>query len=69
MFTTKQMLKEKVIRLACDEDLRMLLGDNLKRYLDEVVSWEVVAKQYFQAYELARDSKRSGQPVVLDLEF
>jgi glycosyltransferase involved in cell wall biosynthesis len=69
LFTTNQMLKEKVIRLACDEDLRLLLGDNLKRYLDEVVSWEVVTAQYFQAYELARESKRSGQPVVLDSEF
>ncbi|MBW1741045.1 MAG: glycosyltransferase [Deltaproteobacteria bacterium] len=69
LFTTKNMLKEKVIRLACDEELRLKLGENLKRYLDEVVSWEVVARQYLQAYELARESKQSGRPVMLDLEF
>ncbi|UCD87359.1 MAG: hypothetical protein JSV01_06280 [Desulfobacterales bacterium] len=69
LFTTKQMLREKVIRLACDEELRLELGESLKRYLDEVVSWDVVARQYLRAYELARESKRSGQPVVLDSEF
>jgi glycosyltransferase involved in cell wall biosynthesis len=69
LFTTKQMLREKVIRMACDEALRLELGENLKRYLDEIVSWDVVASQYLRAYELARESKRSGQPVVLDSEF
>jgi glycosyltransferase involved in cell wall biosynthesis len=69
LFTTKQMLRDKVIRLACDEELRIELGENLKRYLDEVVWWDVVARQYFRAYELARESKRSGRPVVLDSEF
>ena len=42
LFTTKQMLKDRVIELACDEDLRMELGGRLKKYLDEVVSWDVV---------------------------
>jgi glycosyltransferase involved in cell wall biosynthesis len=69
LFTTKQMLREKVIRLACHEEVRLELGENLKRYLEEVVSWEVVAGQYLQVYELARESKRSGQPVMLDSEF
>jgi glycosyltransferase involved in cell wall biosynthesis len=69
LFTTKYMLKQEVIRLACDEQLRLELGENLKRYLDEVVSWEVVVGQYFQAYELARKSKQSGEPLILDLEF
>jgi glycosyltransferase involved in cell wall biosynthesis len=69
LFTTKEMLRQEMIRMATDERLRLTLGENLKRYLDEVVSWELVAKQYFQAYELARESKRSGQPVVLDSEF
>lgn len=69
LFTTKEMLRQEMIRMATDERLRLKLGENLKRYLDEVVSWELVAKQYFQAYELARESKRSGQPVVLDSEF
>jgi len=69
LFTTKEMLRQKVIRMATQERLRLTLGGNLKRYLDEVVSWERVAEQYFQAYELARESKRSGQPVILDSEF
>lgn len=69
LFTTKNMLKQKVIRLACDENLRLQLGENLKRYLDEVVSWEVVAGLYNMAYELAREAKRTGRPVVLDPEF
>lgn len=69
LFTTKEMLKRKVIRLALSERLRLELGENLKRYLDEVVSWEVVAKQYNQAYELAREAKRMGLPVSLEPEF
>lgn len=69
LFTTKKMLKEKVIQLACDEELRIKLGENLKRYLDEVVSWEVVAQQYNEAYRLARKALRSGEPLVLELEF
>ncbi len=69
LFTTKKMLRDKVIELACNEELRIELGENLKRYLDEVVSWEVVARQYNQAYELAREAKRTGRPVVLDREF
>ncbi len=69
LFTTKEMLRRQVIKLAEDEGLRLRLGDNLKRYLDHVVSWEIVARQYNEAYQLARASVRSGQPVVLDLEF
>ncbi len=69
MFTTKKMLKEKVIKLACDEELRLKLGENLKEYLDNVVSWEIVAQQYNKAYELARNAKKTEQPVNLELEF
>lgn len=69
LFTTKEGLRKRVIRLACDEKLRLELGENLKRYLDEVVSWEVVARQYNEAYHLARTAKRTGQPVELPLEF
>nr|HQH74389.1 hypothetical protein [bacterium] len=61
--------RRQVIKLAEDEGLRLRLGDNLKRYLDHVVSWEIVARQYNEAYQLARASVQSGQPVVLDLEF
>ena len=69
LFTTKEMLRRKVIQLAADESLRMALGENLKRYLDNVVSWEVVARQYNEAYKLARKALRTGRPVVLDPEF
>ena len=69
LFTTKRMLRENVIKLACDEDLRLTLGENLKDYLENVVSWEVVSQQYNEAYWLASEAKRTGQPVVLDGEF
>ena len=69
LFTNKQMLRSKVVELACDEPLRMRLGNNLKRYLDQQVSWEVVAEQYAQSYQLARESKRTHEKVELPLEF
>ena len=69
LFTTKQMLRERVIELACDEGLRMELGNNLKTYLDNVVSWDVVAGQYNEAYRLAGEANHSGQPVELPKEF
>jgi len=69
LFTTKEMLRRKVVKLATDERLRLELGENLKRYLDHVVCWEVVARRYNEAYKLARKAARTGQPVVLDLEF
>jgi len=69
LFTTKQMLKEKTIRLACSEKLRMRMGDNLKRYLDEVVSWDVVAGQYNEAYALANEAKKTGEKPELPMEF
>jgi len=69
LFTTKEMLRRHVITLACNEDARMRMGENLKRYLDEVVSWDVVAQQYNRAYEMARAAKRTAMPVQLPLEF
>jgi 1,2-diacylglycerol 3-alpha-glucosyltransferase len=69
LFTNKKMLKEAVLRLACDEQLRLELGGNLRRYLDEVVSWDVVAEQYNEAYEAARTAKQTGKPVEFPKEF
>jgi len=69
LFTNKEMLRDQVVTMACNEDLRLRLGENLKKYLDEVVSWELVANQYNEAYELARQSVATGQPVELPLEF
>ncbi|MCG6922392.1 MAG: glycosyltransferase [Acidobacteria bacterium] len=69
LFTTKEMLRRKVIRLARSERLRLELGDNLRRYLDTVVSWDIVAGQYDEAYALAREAVRSRKPVELPGEF
>ncbi len=69
LFTNKEMLRNAVIRLACDEDLRLELGWRLKQYVDKVVSWEVVTEQYCEAYELARGAKKTQKPVELPSEF
>jgi glycosyltransferase involved in cell wall biosynthesis len=69
LFSTKEMLRDNVIRLACDEELRMELGNKLEQYLERVVSWRVVAGQYDEAYELARHATRTGERVVLPPEF
>jgi glycosyltransferase involved in cell wall biosynthesis len=69
LFSTKEALKQRVIELACNESLRMKLGGNLKEYLDKVVSWEVVVRQYDQAYELARSARVTGRPVSLPTDF
>jgi len=69
LFTNKKMLRDQVVRLASDENLRMELGWKLKQYLDTVVSWEVVAAQYYEAYDLARTAAATGQKIVLPPEF
>ncbi|MEQ8187417.1 MAG: glycosyltransferase [Candidatus Eremiobacterota bacterium] len=69
LFTTKNTMKDEVIRLACDENVRKDLSDKLKLYLETVVFWDMVAGQYNEAYELARKSKITGSPVIFELEF
>jgi len=69
LFTNKKMLRDQVVRLACDESLRMELGWKLKQYLDTVVSWEIIAAQYYEAYDLARTAAATGQKIVLPPEF
>ncbi len=68
LFTNKQMLKEEVLKLATDENLRFELGENLRTYLETTVSWDVVVGQYDEAYELAR-SAVAGRKVEIPLEF
>ena len=63
------MLRETVIELSCDENLRNKLSKNLKKYLNEVVSWEVVVRQYKYAYKLARLSKIKSIPVNVPYDF
>jgi 1,2-diacylglycerol 3-alpha-glucosyltransferase len=69
LFTDKQMLKEKVIRLACDKNLQNTMSANLKKYLDEVVSWNIIAKKYKEAYRLARLQKIKGEEIDLPPDF
>ena len=69
LFTTKEMLRKHVITLASNESLRMELGNHLKEYLENVVSWDVVAEQYNEAYDLARGAVETGQRVELPKEF
>ena len=69
LFTSKKMLKEKVIRLACNKNLRNEFSKNLGKYLNEVVSWEIVAKQYKYAYKLARLKKINSIEVNLHTDF
>lgn len=69
MFTNKEMLRQAVLRMAKDRDLRLALGGNLERYLLNVVAWEVIARQYGEAYRLANDGVRQKKKVELPLEF
>jgi glycosyltransferase involved in cell wall biosynthesis len=69
LFTDRQMLKEKVIRLATNKDLQNKLSENLKKYLNEVVSWEIIAKEYKKAYILARLQKIRGEEIDLPPDF
>ena len=47
----------------------MILGNNLRQYLQDVVSWEVVVRQYNEAYELARHACLQLEPVALPAEL
>jgi len=69
LFTNKRSLERKVIRLAAKEDLRRELGESLKWYLENCVSWDVVVPQYLQVYEDARNAKETGIPVEYPQEF
>lgn len=69
LFTSKQMLRDNVVELACNEQLRKDFSKNLNQYLNDVVSWEVIACQYNQAYELADQAKSTGNKIELPLEF
>jgi glycosyltransferase involved in cell wall biosynthesis len=69
LFTNKEMLRDAVVKLACDEQLRMELGSNLEKYLDNVVSWDIVAEHYNDAYRLAAEGHQTGRKVELPKEF
>jgi len=69
LFTNRPMLREAVVRLATDEGLRWELGFRLYRYLMNVVSWEVVAGRYYQAYEAANAEVHRGVCIDIPPEF
>ena len=69
LFTNKPTLRQNLIRLASDKQLRTTLSQNLRVYLENVVSWPVVARHYAQSYELARQGKTTHQKIELPVEF
>ncbi|MFQ5646474.1 MAG: glycosyltransferase [bacterium] len=69
LFTNRGNLRRKLVRLASDEDLRMTMGNNLKIYLDNVVSWDIIARQYQEAYQLGIRKVKEGKPVYIKPEF
>jgi len=69
LFTNQAMLRERVLRLACDESLRLHLGENLRRYLENVVGWHIIAQKYNEAYEIARNAWKKGERAELPQEF
>ena len=69
LFTSKAGLRRQVLRLACSESLRMKLGNNLKKYLEDTVSWEVVTDQYLRAYHLSVSRRRANRNIYVRPEF
>ncbi len=69
LFTNRRMLHENIVRLATDEGLRWELGFRLYRYLMDVVSWEVIAGQYYEAYRAANAEVHEGRPIDIPPEF
>jgi len=69
LFTNKDMLRQQVVRLATDEGLRWHLGHRLFRYLMDVVSWDVIAERYYQAYEAANAEVHDRVCIDIPPEF
>ena len=69
LFTSRKMLRDAIVQLACDEPLRLRLGAQLKSYLEEVVSWDQIVQQYDDAYEHARGAVLNSRPVDLPRDY
>lgn len=54
LFSNMATLERNLLRLMTDASLRAALSANARRYLRDVVSWDVVAEQYLAAYVQAR---------------
>jgi len=69
LFTDLPTLKRAIMRLATDEGLRFQLGSNLYHYLMNSVSWDVIARQYKEAYRLAHLAVHEGVPIYIRSDF
>jgi glycosyltransferase involved in cell wall biosynthesis len=69
LFTNRETLKRRILRLATNEELRWHLGEKLKHYLNKRVSWDLVARQYIDCYELARQACKHQTEIECSSEF
>ncbi|HEY7781306.1 MAG TPA: glycosyltransferase [Ktedonobacterales bacterium] len=53
LFTNPATLRRGLLRLMTRPDVRAELAENARAYLRDVVSWDVVADQYLDAYAMA----------------
>ncbi len=58
LFSNEATLRRGLLRLMTNASLRAELGANARRYLQQVVSWDVVAEQYLDAYAMAAAKMR-----------
>jgi len=63
LFTARDSLKNGLVDLAGSEKLRRKLGDNLKKYLDKKVDWNIIVKQYYKIHEKAIKARKQGREV------
>lgn len=58
LFSNNATLRRGLLRLMTNADLRAELSANARRYLQQVVSWDVAAEQYLDAYAMAAAKMR-----------
>jgi 1,2-diacylglycerol 3-alpha-glucosyltransferase len=58
LFSNDATLRRGLLRLMTNASLRAELGANARHYLQQVVSWDVVAEQYLDAYAMAAAKMR-----------
>jgi glycosyltransferase involved in cell wall biosynthesis len=58
LFSNDATLRRGLLRLMTSANLRAELGANARSYLQRVVSWDVVAEQYLDAYAMAAAKMR-----------
>ena len=68
----KNLIRDIDIRRLHNEKAlakHQFIRNKLYQYLMEVVSWEVVAGQYYSAYHNAIEAKETGMPAYFEPEF